>query len=259
MPAMPEVDLWFVRLEPALAALERAEQDTPRLSAECEERISAAADAPEHRFRRAAHIALRLALERRLGPSIRRVPFVRSSTGKPSLPASHVAFSLAHASGVALIAVSDGAPVGVDIETARIVRAPSARRGPIEALGVTLAGGAPLQGDDADTRFLSAWVRLEASAKALGIGLAPLLDGARPPRGAPSAAGSFAWDMAGSPAPTLARDVAAGEGLYAAIALPAGVVTPPLGHVPASPAALAAFAAGHGADRGETSPSGTRD
>jgi 4'-phosphopantetheinyl transferase len=211
-------ELWLVDLEASSAALAAAEAATPRLSDEDSLRWEKMTDAARHE-RRLAHIALRVLLERSIGPAIRRVPFVRSSTGKPALPnAGGIGFSLAHASRFALIAIGPE-PLGVDIEGPRPVRIPAARRLPIERAAVALAGGRPLAGGDDDARLLSAWVRLEAVAKARGEGLAPVLEQLRPD----SAIAAGTSDMIEALGRGIvAHDVEAPAGHFAAVALGAG-------------------------------------
>jgi 4'-phosphopantetheinyl transferase len=81
-------------------------------------------------------------------------------------------FSLSHARGVALIGLTPAGTIGVDVERTREVRIAAERRAAIEAAGAAL--GASLAGDG-NTRFLHAWVRLEAYAKADGCGIGRLL------------------------------------------------------------------------------------
>lgn len=213
---MAEMELWFVDLDRASAALEALERETPRLADTDTARFASMTDAAARSERRCAHVALRILLERRCGPSVRQVPFVVSRSGKPSLPSGQASFSLAHARGCALVALAGAGPLGADIERTRVVRIPEARRKPIEAAAVALACGAPLGGPDADSRFLNAWVRLEAVAKAQGTGVGPMLERLRPNRISAPAALSDAQPGA------VAHDVALGQGVFAAIALAPG-------------------------------------
>ncbi len=227
---MESAEVWLIDLAAAGETLERAERETPRLSEECEQRCAAMAAPDARRERRLTHIALRTLLEQRLGLSLRRVPFVRDGAGKPSLPDTETSFSLAHAAGHALIALAARAPVGVDLEAARTVRIPAHRRPGIEALAIALAHGAPLAGDEPDARFLHAWVRLEAVAKARGTGIGRLLETARPRDGATAVA---------PPSDVIARDLAVPPGLVAAIALPPAHAPPAVRRFPDAHARLA--------------------
>lgn len=222
---MAATELWLVDLDKTERALEALEAATPRLSEDILLRLGEMGDETARRERRLAHIALRLLLEARLGPGIRRVPFQRSATGKPSLADRRVAFSLAHARGLALIAIGDSDPLGADIERLRPVRVPEARRAPIEAEAVVLAAGAPLAGDDADTRFLHAWVRTEAAAKAQGLGIGPFLERLRP--GHAASPETAVASRPGAPS-IVVHDVPMPGGVLAAIALATGLAPPPL-------------------------------
>lgn len=238
---MAETELWLVDLDAAASALEAIEAATPRLSKDVAQRLAEMADEAGRRERRLAHIALRILLESRLGPDIRHAPFVRSAAGKPSLDGADLAFSLAHTTGLALFAVSDnGGPLGVDIERLRSVSMPEARRAPIEQEAVALAAGAPLAGTDADARFLSAWVRLEAAGKAHGSGIGPLLEQLRPGRENQDA---LPRPLANETSQIVAHDVPIADGVFAAIALAAGRVPPPLRRLPATAPAIEALLA----------------
>jgi 4'-phosphopantetheinyl transferase len=78
---MREMELWLVDLQSSAAALEHVEAATPRLSHACQCQLAAMAMADARRDRRLTHIALRIALERKLGPGVRGVAFARSASG----------------------------------------------------------------------------------------------------------------------------------------------------------------------------------
>lgn len=237
--AMTDAELWFVDLERASRALEALESETARLSDVDNARFSAMTDTAARRHRRLAHIALRLLLERWCGPGIRGVPFIVSASGKPALALANVSFSLAHTASSALMAVCGSGPVGVDLEHARKVKMPPARRLPIERAAVALAAGVPLaESSEGDARFLSAWVRIEAVAKATGSGVGPMLEILRP-RTAPEEDEGLAA-VAGSSA-VVAHDLAMAPGLFAAVALAPGRLPPPVRHLPTRIADLTAL------------------
>ncbi|MBS0241182.1 MAG: hypothetical protein JSS20_03320 [Proteobacteria bacterium] len=130
--------------------------------------------------RRLAHLALRSLLAGYVGETAARAPFSSGPEGKPYVASAHTAgkpleFSLAHADGMALIAISTAGIVGIDIEVPRPVRIVDRRRAELEAVARSLAPGVPLPSEPPDTRFLQAWVRLEAVAKATGEGIGSLL------------------------------------------------------------------------------------
>lgn len=165
-----------------------AERETPRLSAE--DRARAMAVGPDRGGRDdtwslqrlAAYVALRIAIERAFGVSVRGLPFLRSPAGRPSLPGVEGDFSLSHVEDAALIATAGRGSVGVDLERTRPLRIGPRRRSLTEAAAehVARTGGetAPLPALPPDDRFLMAWVRLEAFAKARRTTLAQLLTAA---------------------------------------------------------------------------------
>jgi len=180
------LEVWLVELEQIAAALEGEERQRPRLDEDDLRHIGDVNHAQLRRQRRLATIALRVAIGAFTGnDSLARAPIVRLPGGKPVLPGLPVSFSISHAAGRALIALTSGAPVGVDIEPQRSLRMSPARQAAlIEAARVlplvprastlqTLPSDheAPVQSDP----VLSAWVRLEALAKLDGMGMARLL------------------------------------------------------------------------------------
>lgn len=231
---MAQTELWFVNLEGAADALEALQAEAPRLSVPDNLRLAAMANADARRERRLAHIALRILLEARCGPSVRQVPFVVTPSGKPMLGSGLANFSLAHTRGRALVAIADREPIGVDLEHARSVTMPPARRAPIEQAAIALAGGTPLNEQDPDSRFLSAWVRIEAAAKAWGTGVSPILERLRP-GGDPVAALTA---LAETLPPLSTYELAIEDGAYAAIALPRGEKPPQWRTVPETLPAL---------------------
>lgn len=168
-----EPELWCVDLRVTAPALLVMEQATPRLSDEERHRADALSDAATRDEWLAAHIALRLLIERACGDTWRKIPFARQERGKPVLAGAPIAFSLSHAPGIALIGLTTAMAIGVDVERPRTVRIDAARRQRIRDAGQG-ASQAPLPETD-DAAFLQAWVRLEAFAKAEGCGVGRLL------------------------------------------------------------------------------------
>lgn len=236
---MAGTELWLVDFSETGIALEAAEATTPRLSDDTLRRIAAMSNEAARRERRLSHIALSILLERHLGADIRRAPYARNSAGKPSLEGCSMPFNLAHTRGLALIAVGGDGPLGVDIERMRSISMTNARRERIETAAVALAGGAPLAEGGDDTRFLSAWVRVEAAAKAEGGGVGPLLESLRP------GASVVFEGLASKEEPIAAHDVPVGPGLFAAIALGKEAPQPPLRRLPASSTELMALIGGN--------------
>lgn len=158
------LELWLVDLAACMDALAALEDATPRLPA---------GFVPRDAGHRAAHIALRLLLARAGAPDP-AAAFVISDTGKPSLAAGP-AFSLSHVAGHALIGITRTGTIGVDIERReRDIRMAPERAQRIRVAGNRLAPQALALSDD-HHGTLRAWVRLEASAKAEGIGIARML------------------------------------------------------------------------------------
>jgi len=234
-----EAELWLVDLAAAASALESLESEAPRLSAADEQRLAVTADVGARRERRASHIALRLCLERVAGPVARGVPYTVSSSGKPSLAGTGVSFSLSHIPGRALIGITTRGEIGVDLERSRTVRIMGERRQAIERAGIELAGGLALP-EAHEARFLTAWVRLEAIAKAEGSGVGAHLSvflGRRPKLPPPRPSGAQPRGLG----PLIARDLDVTCGLYAAVALPEAIATPSLVHLPDCKSALSAL------------------
>jgi 4'-phosphopantetheinyl transferase len=212
-------ELWLVDLATAADALAAVEVATPRLSPGDETKIARISDASTRRERHAAHVALRILVERAFGPAWRGVPYAVSAAGKPSLAGTEGAFSLSHVPGLALIGLARRGAIGVDVERLRPLRLSDERRERIERAALDLAHGAPLP-DAPQRRSLQAWVRIEAAAKADGCGVGPLLTRLGVARSARSGDGPAA------PMPFAVHDIGLGEGLAAAVALSAGSEAP---------------------------------
>lgn len=176
----PMLEIWLVDIVAGEAALhslgERYEllPPMPPGIAQAANRTS-----PGNARHQAARIALRALLARHVGLDAARRPFVTGPAGKPGLAAvprcSPIEFSLAHCEVAALIALSSADAVGVDIEAERSVRINAERRVMLESAASLLSPGEPLPTQPDDRRFLQAWVRLEALAKATGEGISALL------------------------------------------------------------------------------------
>ena len=112
-----------------------------------------------------AFVALRAALRRVLGERIgcapQEVPIVIGAKGKPLLGEcdADLHFSITHGTGLGMIALAAGRPVGVDLE--RVV--------PGHAKAAAWALRMP--SDTAPERVFAAWCEREAVAKASGCGL----------------------------------------------------------------------------------------
>ncbi len=249
--------VWLVDLVAAAAALEEVQAHF-RLMPDA---MAEAGQATGEQHKRLAHIALRALLAGAIGPDGARLPFEIEAQGKPRLAkeaeagaAGHppLSFSLAHCETAAMIGLACGGPIGVDLEFARVVRINADRRALLEAAAEAIAGGVALPivdgaDVDADARFLQAWVRLEAVAKATGEGISSLL-------GRIGARGRIAAPAQGSPAAATELkvvDVTPGTvlGAFAAVAYtpPPSDITaqaPVFCHLPDTLAALEGLVAG---------------
>jgi len=219
--AFSGLELWCVDLENAGPVLHDVEQRTQRLSEQDREGAGVLKDVDAVRERLATRIALRVLIERALGSEWRGVPFERSAHGKPYLAGAPVHFSISHVAGVALIGIASEAPIGVDVERVREVHMRDPRRSRIEAAAVALSPAQPLPAGG-EARFLQAWVRLEALAKADGGGIGRLLT--RLDIAGRRASPDEGWEARVAEAKAAANvrhlgDLALGSGIFAAAAL----------------------------------------
>jgi 4'-phosphopantetheinyl transferase len=148
------IEVWHVDLEaPA----------PPVLSADEHERAGRYARGDDGRRWAAARAALRVLIGERAGLHPRAVGFVHGPHGKPHVEGGPF-FNLSHAGSIALVALSDGREVGIDVERTdrrshAILRALTASER--ESLGET----------PAHLDLMRIWCRKEALAKATGGGL----------------------------------------------------------------------------------------
>jgi 4'-phosphopantetheinyl transferase len=165
----------------------------------------------------ASRWALRFALSRYLDREASAIELSAGEDGKPALAGpGPLRFNLSHSAGLALVAVTSGREVGVDVERIkprRDVLALAPR-----ALGAAAADA--VREAPAATRatvFHAAWARREAIAKCAGVGLL----------GRPAAGGIAVAELEAPP------------GFAAAVAV-AGEALPPLRRFAIEPAASAA-------------------
>ena len=195
------------------------ERGTPRLSSADIARAEAmTADGGLRRDWRASHIALRILIERWLGPEVRAKPFSIRPGGRPELDGAPISFSLSHTGGLALIALASVGPIGADLERLRRIGIDGPRRAGLIEEARRMAPDLAFAEAGDDARFLQAWVRLEAVAKASGEGMGRVLTaagvfGSKPDQPARRAASQ-------APAAFSVRALHAGEGVFAAVAAP---------------------------------------
>ena len=119
----------------------------------------------------ACRSALRNILAHELGMAAADVPIVIDSMGKPLLtaPWQDLHFNLSHCDGLAVVALSRDAPVGIDIEcetrAASLVECETTFCHPAEIASL------PSKASDRAIALLEIWTAKEALLKAVGIGL----------------------------------------------------------------------------------------
>jgi 4'-phosphopantetheinyl transferase len=168
-----EVALWFVSLQQPSSTIEAA---AAILSAE-EMQRAGQFRFPLHRNRFVlAHAALRHILCMCSGCSASGIDFTISSHGKPSLTDSSrgnrakIEFNLSHSEDLAVIAVSFGSILGVDVEQVREMPDwPQMARRFFSDAETAAIERAP--SGEASKMFLRFWTRKEALLKAIGTGL----------------------------------------------------------------------------------------
>lgn len=122
----------------------------------------------------AARAALRVLLGRYLELAPSEIGFAIGTNGKPYLADGHSAdglqFNVAHSGNIALIAVTRGHEIGVDVERVRSVSnlEPIARRYFHPAEIATILSAPPAQREAA---FMRCWTGKEAVLKAIGTGI----------------------------------------------------------------------------------------
>jgi 4'-phosphopantetheinyl transferase len=123
----------------------------------------------------AGRVALRSLLGEYLQLPPEQVPIVLESNGKPRLVGGDVRFNLAHSGNLALVAVTRGCEIGVDVELVRPIdhaHEIAARNfHAAEQAAIRVATAAELP-----AIFMRLWTRKEAVLKALGTGLGYPLD-----------------------------------------------------------------------------------
>lgn len=175
--AASPIDVHLIDLASASARLEEIERACPRLSNDDRARAARMTADPEAGTRwRAGRIALRMLLEQEAGPAaVRQVDFARDTGGRPGLANAPPFFSITYSGSLALMAIGAVQAIGIDFELPRSVAIDEPRRTRIVDAGRRVAGLGPLGHHASDDDFLRSWVRLEATAKALGVGIGRML------------------------------------------------------------------------------------
>ncbi|MDP1769551.1 MAG: 4'-phosphopantetheinyl transferase superfamily protein [Nitrospirota bacterium] len=169
------VHVWGIELDGSPRCLERCAQ---WLDEEEQQRAARLIREEDRRSYVFAHGGLRAVLSRYLGIGPDVVAMYRREAGKPSLVGAvggrhAITFNMSHAHGRALIAVSKGQEVGVDLERVRadvdVVKLSERYFAPSEHATIMQA----IQEQRA-ARFFRYWVSKEAVVKAQGVGLQAL-------------------------------------------------------------------------------------
>lgn len=240
----PGVELWLVDVAQAGPALTILEDVYPRLSDDERRRATGLSRSGEDW--RQLRIALRLLLERSVGPRLRGAPFRTAARGKPELPwDAGVHFSLSHSGRYGLVAIASS-QVGVDIECDRRVQFPPDRQAAMQAAARALVPASPTPAPE-PLGILQAWVRLEAWGKARRSGIGALLHdlGIRGPAWRASAGAS---DFGARAADMLTReglrlhDIPLPRPLLGAIATQLGATLLPVRHFPTDLTSIQALA-----------------
>lgn len=178
-PEPGAVDVWRVPLDPAPPVVEVLRD---LLSPDERERADRFHFDRHRRRFTVGRAALRRLLGGYLGEEPKAIELAYGERDKPYLPGQDherpLQFNLSNSSELALIAVTVGPEVGVDLEALRPMEdalavserffSPSERR----ALAACATGGA----DERDAAFFRCWTRKEAYVKAVGDGIALGLD-----------------------------------------------------------------------------------
>jgi 4'-phosphopantetheinyl transferase len=169
------VHLWGIDLNGSSRCLERCAQWLDKEERHRASRMVREEDRQRYMF---AHGGLRVVLSRYLGIGPDVLEMYRSESGKPSLakelrvhPA--ITFNMSHAHGRALIAVSKGQEVGVDLERIRsdveVAKLSERYFAPSEHATIMQSTQ-----EQRAAKFFRYWVAKEAVLKAQGIGLSAL-------------------------------------------------------------------------------------
>jgi 4'-phosphopantetheinyl transferase len=157
---MPDADVWVVDLDADIDWL-------PPTAAEAERAARFATEPLRRRYLR-SHAALRATLRRYTAAPL---DFALAEHGKPYLPGDpDLKFNLSHSDERALVAVTRGIEIGVDVERFRPLRECMAIAErffpPLDAAEL-----ADLPSEEREAEFFRRWTRIEAKLKARGIGL----------------------------------------------------------------------------------------
>jgi 4'-phosphopantetheinyl transferase len=172
--APDEVHVWAWALEPAMLNLPAHVEILDQQERERMQRFHFVADRTRYAV---AHANLRRILGAYLQQPAAALRFDANGFGKPELhqieSSSSLHFSLTHSRSIAVLAVANGRPVGVDVEEVRPIE-PEVADSHFSASERSQLK--QLQGDGWLLGFYRCWTRKEAILKAEGVGLFRPLD-----------------------------------------------------------------------------------
>jgi 4'-phosphopantetheinyl transferase len=169
--AADEVHLWAWTFEPSAAdpSVHVAILDSQEL-----QRMGSFYFARDRAHYAVTHANLRRLLGAYLNQRPEQVRLRADRLGKPELAEDdRLAFNLSHSRSIAVLAVAQGQPVGVDVEDVRPIEPAVAAR---HFSTAELAALDQLRGDAWLAGFYRCWTRKEAILKAEGVGLHRALD-----------------------------------------------------------------------------------
>ena len=176
MPADPQkrqVHVWSWNLDSELLGGSQAEAV---LSDDEKQRRQRFVSAQLRRRFAAAHAGLRLALGRHLGLDPKELSFDANEFGKPGLKGGWPGdFNLSHSGDRAVLAVSDEADVGIDLERMRPIEHLDLAKRYFHRNEVSAIAG-PRDVEAQRRAFFLIWTLKEAVVKAIGCGLSIPLD-----------------------------------------------------------------------------------
>lgn len=162
-----QVDVWRARLDLPAEALEQLDGTLSKEEKDRAARFYFPAD--RDRFI-ASHGCLRDVLRRYLHCEPGQLTFTADSYGKPALGDHDLEFNLTHSGDLALVAVTRGRKVGVDVERIRAgISSFVIARQYFSKAEVAELETLPIDGRQ--TAFFTCWTRKEAYIKAQGLGL----------------------------------------------------------------------------------------
>jgi 4'-phosphopantetheinyl transferase len=176
VPGADAVEVWLVDVDAVGSVLDAIEKRRGFLPSVEKARAATINGAGARTRWIRGRVALRALLAGRIGDAPARLTFDILSSGRPALPGRGFAFSLSHSEALVLIAISAHEAIGVDIETRSTLALDAVRQARIEAAAAAFSPRQPLPLPQNRRRPVQCWTRLEALAKATGLGIGAVLE-----------------------------------------------------------------------------------